>query len=80
MDMIRAWKDPEYRSSLSAGELRALPDNPAGPASLRALTDAELGGVAAAGTQKVHSFGCCHPTIGTSALGTNGIFCVITCL
>ena len=28
--IIRAWKDPEYRASLSAAELRALPAHPAG--------------------------------------------------
>ena len=28
--VVRAWKDPEYRSSLSAAELRALPAHPAG--------------------------------------------------
>lgn len=39
VDTIRAWKDPEYRASLTEGELAALPPNPAGPAT---LTDAEL--------------------------------------
>ena len=29
-DIIRAWKDVEYRNSLSAAERAALPDNPAG--------------------------------------------------
>ncbi len=28
--IIRAWKDDDYRMSLSADELRALPENPAG--------------------------------------------------
>lgn len=36
---IRAWKDPEYRLSLSAAERASLPDNPAG---LIELSDAEL--------------------------------------
>jgi mersacidin/lichenicidin family type 2 lantibiotic len=40
---IRAWKDPEYRASLSAEELALLPENPAG---LIELTDAALGEVA----------------------------------
>ena len=46
-DVIRAWKDEEYRSSLSEAERALLPENPAG---LIELTDEDLG--AAAG-------GCC---------------------
>jgi mersacidin/lichenicidin family type 2 lantibiotic len=42
-DLVRAWKDEEYRLSLSASELALLPENPAG--SLE-LTDAELDVVA----------------------------------
>ena len=43
MDIIRAWKDAEYRNSLSEAERAALPENPAG---LIALTDEDLGAVA----------------------------------
>jgi mersacidin/lichenicidin family type 2 lantibiotic len=42
---IRAWKDPEYRASLNAEELAAMPSNPAGAIE---LTDAELGEVTGA--------------------------------
>jgi mersacidin/lichenicidin family type 2 lantibiotic len=38
-DVIRAWKDAEYRESLSAEERAALPNHPAG---LVDLSDAEL--------------------------------------
>jgi mersacidin/lichenicidin family type 2 lantibiotic len=34
MNIIRAWKDKEYRMSLSDEELSLLPDNPAGPMEL----------------------------------------------
>jgi mersacidin/lichenicidin family type 2 lantibiotic len=34
MKIIRAWKDEEYRMSLSDEELSLLPDNPAGPMEL----------------------------------------------
>ena len=34
INMIRAWKDAEYRASLSAEELAALPENPAGMVEL----------------------------------------------
>jgi mersacidin/lichenicidin family type 2 lantibiotic len=39
LNVIRAWKDEEYRNSLSAAERAALPDNPAG---LLETTEAEL--------------------------------------
>jgi mersacidin/lichenicidin family type 2 lantibiotic len=42
-ETIRAWKDPEYRASLTAEELASLPSNPAG---LIDLSDADLGEVA----------------------------------
>jgi mersacidin/lichenicidin family type 2 lantibiotic len=41
--IIRAWKDSNYRNSLSEAERAALPPNPAG---FIELTDAELNGVA----------------------------------
>jgi mersacidin/lichenicidin family type 2 lantibiotic len=40
LDMIRMWRDPEYRSTLSAEELAQLPSHPAG---LVELSDEELG-------------------------------------
>ena len=39
MDIIRAWKDEEYRMSLSDEERSLLPDNPAGSIE---LSDEEL--------------------------------------
>ena len=42
-DIIRAWKDAEYRQSLSEAERAMLPEHPAG---LIDLTDAELATVA----------------------------------
>jgi mersacidin/lichenicidin family type 2 lantibiotic len=52
--IIRAWEDPEYRNSLSAEELAALPGNPAGAIE---LSDAELGQVLG-GAQSGASVGC----------------------
>lgn len=46
-DVVRAWKDAQYRQSLSAQEQAVLPGNPAGGLD---LSDAEL--------QAVH--GACH--------------------
>ena len=75
MDIIRAWKDPEYRESLSEMELAALPEHPAG---MIELSDADLGGVAggvAAATGRFLSLGCpCKPTAdgGTCKVATLG--------
>ena len=33
-DVVRAWKDPLYRNSLSPDELAQLPENPAGAIEL----------------------------------------------
>jgi mersacidin/lichenicidin family type 2 lantibiotic len=38
-NIVRAWKDEEFRNSLSAEELALLPENPAGVIELE---DAEL--------------------------------------
>lgn len=46
VDVIRAWKDPEYRLSLSEAERVLLPAHPAG---LMELTDAQLDAVGGGG-------------------------------
>jgi len=38
-DVVRAWKDPAYRASLTQQQRSALPENPAGVVD---LSDAEL--------------------------------------
>jgi mersacidin/lichenicidin family type 2 lantibiotic len=60
--IIRAWEDPEYRGSLSAAELAALPESPVGAIE---LTDAELGEVLGA-AQSGASVGCNTKTCVTS--------------
>ncbi len=42
VDIVRAWKDEEYRNSLSDEQRALLPDNPAG---LVELDDSELAGI-----------------------------------
>jgi len=59
---IRAWEDPEYRNSLSAEDLAALPESPVGAIE---LTDAELGAVLGA-AQSGNSVGCNTKTCVTS--------------
>jgi mersacidin/lichenicidin family type 2 lantibiotic len=64
--IVRAWEDPDFRSSLSEGELSRLPENPAGGIE---LTDAELSQVVGA-DQSGASVGCntktCVSTRGNS--------------
>ncbi|MBT9260200.1 MAG: mersacidin/lichenicidin family type 2 lantibiotic [Clostridiales bacterium] len=47
--IVRAWKDPDFRRSLSPEELSALPENPAG-LPLAELDAAELQGVVGGNT------------------------------
>jgi mersacidin/lichenicidin family type 2 lantibiotic len=58
-EVIRAWQDERYRSSLGAGEQALLPGNPAG---LVELSDLDLEGIV--GGQKAdggtHTSLCCH--------------------
>ena len=39
LDIVRSWKDPKYRRSLSLQQLQTLPEHPSGSAM---LTDQEL--------------------------------------
>lgn len=47
IDLIRAWKDEEYRNSLNEAELANLPQNPAG---MMDLTEEDLETVSGDGT------------------------------
>jgi mersacidin/lichenicidin family type 2 lantibiotic len=54
-NIIRAWKDPLFRKSLSAADLDALPANPAGAIE---LSDEELGAVAGGTEPPTYPHGC----------------------
>ena len=54
LDVVRAWKDPAYRFSLSDEEKKELPDNPAGE-SWNELEDEDLDS-AAGGQQEMLDF------------------------
>jgi mersacidin/lichenicidin family type 2 lantibiotic len=60
VDIIRAWKDAEYRQSLTAEQRAALPDNPAG---LAELSEEELAQVAGANNNTYWS--PCYPSTST---------------
>jgi mersacidin/lichenicidin family type 2 lantibiotic len=55
VDIVRAWKDAEYRQSLSVEEQAYLPEHPAGAIE---LADEELD-QAAGGTGGLGTFLCC---------------------
>lgn len=72
-DIIRAWKDEEYRQTLSDAERAMLPEHPAG---IVELADADLKAVCGAGTYAYGTLGCCGSAIVciglTFAIGTGG--------
>ncbi len=58
LDVIRAWKDEEYRLSLSEEERAQLPPHPAGMVQ---LDEAQLGAVAGGGGHNTHPIFTCAP-------------------
>jgi mersacidin/lichenicidin family type 2 lantibiotic len=52
LDVVRAWKDPEFRAQLTEEERELLPVNPAG---LPELDDADLDHVAGGGVCRLGS-------------------------
>jgi len=68
LDIVRSWKDPRYRRSLSVQQLHTLPEHPAGAAT---LTDQEL--KAASGlTDKEDEFVFLTTAIGCTSLTFHG--------
>ena len=64
-NIIRAWKDPVYRNSLSESERAALPPNPAGAIE---ISDADLGRVAGGVVQETAFCSINCPTFTCTAL------------
>ncbi len=73
LDIIRAWKDEDYRNSLSAEQLALLPENPAG---MIEISDDELdaitGGAGATGKWFSTGCPCSRQQGGTCPAGTRG--------
>lgn len=62
IDIVRAWKDTAYRTSLSAAEQASLPANPAGSMSDDDLMLITGGAQAARPTHAFFTLGCCTYT------------------
>jgi mersacidin/lichenicidin family type 2 lantibiotic len=78
-DIIRAWKDEEYRNSLSESERAQLPENPAG---LIELADAELEAVAGGNQGRAQTIThkidvCCSTGDLTPCGGTADLLCIV---
>jgi len=65
-DIIRAWKDEDYRLSLSEAERALLPEHPAG---LIELAGAEMDGV---GGGNISGITACHPSLECSDFCPSG--------
>jgi mersacidin/lichenicidin family type 2 lantibiotic len=84
LDVIRVWKDAEYRSNLAASEPGEIPANPAGMID---LSDVELSGVAG-GTEGVAYTGCvpnctvhgCATFVGQGDLGQLTMCAILSAL
>lgn len=72
MDVIRVWKDPEYRDGMSKSVLAQAPANPAGLSRLVA-SEPELMVAAGTGAPKF-TYGCCQPY---TFMGTT-VYCAAT--
>ena len=58
--IVRAWKDADYRSELSSAGATPLPPNPVGPIDLTDEAIDLAAGGDMAGTQYLESLGCCN--------------------
>ncbi len=79
LDIVRAWKDEDYRNSLTAEQRMMLPDNPAG---LVELSDTEIAGVeggTSAPCVTVSVLATCSGNCNTLFNGTCGVFSVGCC-
>ena len=66
-EIIRSWKDEEYRASLPDSDRASLPEHPAGVIHLpESLLQEVAGGFQ---TERMWTFGCCFGTVG---VGTKG--------
>jgi len=68
-DIIRAWKDPNFRNSLNAAQRALIPDNPAG---LIELSDDDLKHAAGGASATAHT---CSPSPACTCYTNPGELC-----
>lgn len=56
VDIVKSWKDEDYRDTLTEDERKLVPENPAG---LVELSDTELEGIAGGKTDSYGATACC---------------------
>ncbi|MGL5860726.1 MAG: mersacidin/lichenicidin family type 2 lantibiotic [Phycicoccus sp.] len=71
IDIVKSWKDSEYRRGLAQA-----PDHPSGN-GLSSLTDAELTDISGAGTGVLGTLGCCWCLPWYSGWTVCGVVCDI---
>lgn len=78
--ITRAWKDPNYRASLSEEELQALPANPAGMMELDEFEQKEVeGGILTITiTVALSCMSCFHGTCNTAICDITKVDCIST--
>ncbi len=59
VDVVRAWKDPAYRATLSSEELARIPASPVGISELDPNVLGEVGGALGQGSRKSTRCRCC---------------------
>jgi mersacidin/lichenicidin family type 2 lantibiotic len=70
VDIVRAWRDEDYRLSLSDQDRAVLPESPVGVID---LSDLDLEGAVGAASQHIGTLGCC------GGLTTDAGFCSVFC-
>jgi len=75
LNIVRAWKDQEYRLTLTAEQLSQIPASPAGAID---LSDTELDYVAGATTEYNFTTGCCVGLTTNTCTCTWGPSCTVT--
>ena len=74
--IIKAWKDSEYRAGLSDAERAQLPEHPAGIVELPDELMGVVAGAEEASTSRLLSVGCCQtPNGGTMKFFSYGCVC-----
>ena len=80
-NVIRAWKDKDFRNSLTEDELNSLPSNPAGMIDISDMELEMASGGNVASTEHFSTLGCCNgytsePRFCNTTLTASIILCV----